>query len=470
MRHLIVSVASLEAEKLEQAERERLEAIMATPMLSMEEQAIEVAEQTQIAHQINSDLSEAGRVLELSDSMEDLASIVEGIEAADKNHTALIETVGQAAVAGTDVSPEEIVPAMESFVGGKVAAEGFRETAYAIWQKIQEFVKRIWTKIEEFFYRIFGDIPRMRRAIAQMEEAINKLGTAVPEEKKLSISSGSSNLQVNHKGLKNGAELRSAMGELVDYSKYVYEKASHSTVERGKSIAAAITSFEPAKAAEAVAALRGAMAKSVYPTMKGEKVNETRFPGFKAYIGAPLMGNVSLCYTHYQEKKEGGSGTQSDIALLERFSRSVMELIPTAEKAPTESTNVIEMDVLSIADMKDLLKDAQSILDAMEKFKRGGGNEAISKERGEIAKASSAAEKKYAQYGASSNADERAATAQYRSLLNFNATYAKWAAQPYVPFTAHALKSIRSVMVVVQKSMAVYKEPSEVKQTKEEKK
>ena len=189
--------------------------------LSLEEEQVLMDEAATDAAEVDKDLGESERVIEVSDALEDLAVIADGIEEATPAEAALIETAGDMAVAGTDVQPEEVVPAMESYIGRRIATEGIRETARAIWESIQRWVKSIWEKIEKFFYKLFGVIPGMRKRIAALEKRVDEAVGKKVEEKKVTISSGVASLCIDYKPVKNEGEFLkgvTSLQKVLDFS------------------------------------------------------------------------------------------------------------------------------------------------------------------------------------------------------------------------------------------------------------
>jgi len=67
---------------------------------------------------------------ERATALENLADIAEHIPVADENHAMLVELAAEQAVAGTDIELEtEVVPALESAIGGRINTTGIRTAA-----------------------------------------------------------------------------------------------------------------------------------------------------------------------------------------------------------------------------------------------------------------------------------------------------------------------------------------------------
>lgn len=427
------------------------EALANVPVLSLEEEAIETAEQTQEAGEIANELNEADRALDISDALEDLALIADGIETATPAEAALVESVGQMAVAGSDVSPEEVVPAMESFVGTKIATEGIRETAHALWQRVQEFVKKIWERIEAFVYRIFGTIPRLRRSIGELEDKIGDIG-GKQADGKIKISSGLVALSSDNSPITNDADVRKGLGDLITAAKFVYGDSVDYTVARGKIVEAALKDFDATKAGEAVTEMRVKLKDQRALSVPGAgSADKARFPSYETRLGTGLLGNKSLAVKIFAE-----NGDSTDLGALERYRHSGIELVASSEKAM--EVRSAEIEPLSVSGMKDSLKLVTTLLDTLEDYRRGAKGKALDAQAKAIRSASDAAAKKAGAAKVENPSDERILSTQLTAMLNMNKGYTNWAYNPAVPFMGHALMVARSVMVLVQKSAAAYKE------------
>lgn len=451
MRHLIPSKIALEQE----ATRTRLAAALATPTLSLEEELLEVQDTTNAASQIADDVKEAGRVIEISDAMEDLAAVAGDIPAADESHTQLMEIAGNMAVAGSNIEADEIVPAMESYVGKKIAVEGIVDTARRIWENILAFIKRIWAKIEEFFYKIFGSIPRLRKRLLELENKIDDLRSTAKPEEKLEITSGVENYTVAGQGLANEGEVSKALATLHTAAEYTFNKVPAYIVDLGKKIETAIKEFDPKKGAEAAEKLRDDMEKSTKTDLPGKK-EENRTPGYKTLVGDALLGNKSIVLSHWV-----GETQDATLGTLRRMASSGWELGntidgPNGKKLPEK----IEMPVFTTNAMKGMIKEMLKTLEVVENYARSGkGSKEVDAQAKAIERASDAASKKFAHLQGSTKEEERLVFPYYKELLSFNAAYVKWASSPSVPMTNHTVRSLRAVTALIEKSISMHANP-----------
>lgn len=420
--------------------------------LSLEEEQVMLDEAAADQAEATQDLAEAERIIEVSDALEDLAVVADSVEEATPAEAALVEIAGDMAVAGTDVAPEEVVPAMEGYVGRRIATEGIRETAAAIWKSIQDFLKKIWEKIKNFFYKLFGTIPALRRRLkALSKRAEEASGKSLGDTKKVKLTSGLSSLSIAGKVPKNSSELNKGIKSLGDAVGYVFGTMMGKVAEKGEKIATIISDFDPAKAEASVVEMNKALegASGSIPGASGS--NTTRFPGFSTQIGESLFGDVSLAYKGYIDGKDAGT----PLGALDRIRRGGTDLISTSEKTPNLPSEV-EFAPLSPAEVDAIVSDLEKILDKMEDYQRGAKSKAVEKAKSDIEKASAKATKAFDSLDKSEDAGEKAAVPYYRGLLNMNAAYARWAQSPAMPLSSRALTSIKAVMTVCEKSLALY--------------
>ena len=207
-----------------------------------------------LAAEITADNAEAERAADLSDSLEDLAVVASSIDEATPAETQLIQLAGDMATAGDDeVTSEDIVPATESFVGKRIAVEGFVEKVKQIWEAIKKYLKDLWDKVEKFFYNIFGAIPRVRKQVKALRERLadtQDAGKSLDKDgKKFELSSGLESLKVNEKVATSIGAVLEAFAASVKAGEELFK--SKEIAKFGQSIAKAINKYDPETAAAA---------------------------------------------------------------------------------------------------------------------------------------------------------------------------------------------------------------------------
>ena len=234
--------------------------------IALEDEEVAVSEAQELAAEIPADLADAERSVDVAEGLQSVAEVADNIESPTATDIALIQTAGDLAVAGSDVPAEEVIPvageALESAIGRRIATESIRETAVAIYRRLEAFVKRIWEKIEAFWHRHFGTLPRLKRKIEEMKKRVEATSGKKLEgdAKKFEISSGLKALSVDYKAVKSGAELKSALDYLYTVAKEVYVSGAKGAAETGKEIAKLISEIEDSNIGEKAQKVCGVVA------------------------------------------------------------------------------------------------------------------------------------------------------------------------------------------------------------------
>jgi hypothetical protein len=425
--------------------------------ISMEEEAIMLDEAGQSAAEVAQDLNEAEHVVQVSDALEDLAVVAGSKEELSPQEAAAMETAGQMAVAGTDVDPDEIVPAMESFkdadgkISGKLAMESFRETARNIWENIKRILKEIWSKIESFFYKIFGTIPRKRKALKALLERVEDTGRKTKDKAKFTVAP-TRYMETGGKVIKTEAELASGLKEVLASAKFVYGGYVTVIKHDGEAIAKALEDFDAEKPQDATDGLVSALKGSKGPALPGaSSAGGSRWPKYDVKKGHDLLGGMSL----FALEVKNSAGTEG-LAFLDHARQAQLELAPSQEKDKANHSSV-EFQTIGTAEAESMIKVLEELLDEMESYQRGKAKGEIQKTKSKIETASNKAESAAGKLKEAEDANERAAVPHYRALINFNLAYARWVQQPTVPFTKLAFGVINQAMSLIERSLTQYK-------------
>lgn len=431
--------------------------------LSLEEEQDLLVEATTDEAAVNADMAQVERISDMSDALEDLAVVTDGMgeDGPSDTEAALVDTMANMAVAGTDVEATEIVPAMESFGGRKLrySSESIRDRAKAIWESIRKFLKQIWDKITSFFYKIFGTIPALRRRLEALKKSIDDNSRRVIEDKKITISTSVSALSVDYKQPKNGEELKKNFTTFVNEAKDIYTAVADSGLKLGEIVLKGLEDFDGDKPAESLRGFRREFMgqfKNIKPGTTGSDLSGKRFGDELKVMGsAPLMGNITII-AKIPKEVGGKDGDAPTVRVLEMIRKVGFEVIQTSEK-PKDSPASFEMETCSNGTMSSLVEEALDLLDVLEKFQRGKRASEMKSLRGKMETASDRLSKDMDKLAGSDEKAERDAVPYYRAMVNFNSAYARWMKDPAMPMVSHSLASIRGVMNVCQKSISAYK-------------
>lgn len=426
--------------------------------LSREEEEVMAADAAEAADNAETGLDESERMLGLSDGLEDLAEIADGISEASETETQLLTVAGNMAVAGSEVAPEEIVPAMEGFVGRRIATESFRERAAAIWRAILAQIKKVWAWIEKFFYNIFGTIPGLRKELKALRSRIDDTSAKKLEDKKVTISSGVKAVSVDGSVPKSDGDLTKGMSALLDAVTFVYGPYIDGLAKLGDTTAEHISDFDAEKPAESVSKFVTYLEKNdgkLYDVPGASSASGSRFSGYTAKAGHALPNNVSL-FAKKPKLETIRQHASKDLAVLDMCRHMGVELLSTSEKEK-DVPDSFEINTISVATMHNLIDDMEKVLDKLEDFNRGKRTAEMKKTRTKLETASDKATKAVEKAEKSDKAEDRAVIVYYRGMLNFNQAYARWCQNPAVQLLNSSLASIRGYKAVIAKSLSAYK-------------
>lgn len=428
--------------------------------LSLEEEQDLIVEAAADEAAVNNDLAQVERISDMSDALEDLAVVTDGMaeDGPTDTEAALVDTMANMAVAGTDVEAEEIVPAMESFGGKRMrySAESIRERAKAIWESIRKFLKQIWEKITAFFYKIFGTIPALRRRLQDLKKRIQDNSKNTIDQKKITVTTGVASLSVNYKTPTSDTDVRKNLSTMVTACKAVYTDILDEGIKMGNIVLDAINDFDPVEPDASLQKLVPALAILQKKNTSGlgfTGVSGNRFgDGYEAQLSDPLPGNISIVLKRAKKMPT----TTTSVSSLEELSKFDTGIVQTSDK-PKDTPSSFEMSTAGNANMLGMVDESLEILDILEGFQRGKRATEMKSLRGKLETASEKASNAMKKLSDSEEKEEKAAVPYYRALLNFNTSFTRWMKDPAMPMVSHSLSAIRGAMNVCQKSLSAYK-------------
>lgn len=421
-------------------------------VLSLEEEAVEVAEMAEIGNEITEDNNGQERAADTVQGLENLEAVVTNIEETTPAEAALVDQAVDMATTGTQIDADDIAPSMESYVGKRMAIESIRDSAARIWNSIMEMLKRIWERVETFFYKAFGVLPSIRRRLESLEDAIDAARSKSIENKKVTVTSGVTYLSIDYKPVKKGSELLSAVKELNKTASYVFNDGVEAFAKAGEDIATAISDFEVAKKDESV--------KKAIEALKSMGGKLTKLPGnsgsggdssHHVKYGSQLLGNQRLAATTAKSSDEAG-----ELGTLDIMRRAGVKWEKSRDKAG-QATGSFEFETMSTSEAASLVKELVALVDVLEDYKRGSAWKEVTKARTNLEKASAKAAAELDKVKGSSEADERVALPYYRALVRLNQSYVGWTSTPATQLMSHSVNTINAVIAVIKKSLAQYK-------------
>lgn len=400
--------------------------------LSLEEEQLVMAEANEINNEVENGLSEADRLTDVVDTLEDLAVVTDKIEEATPVELNLIDAVASMAVAGSEVDSEKVIPAMESFKGKKIATESFVQRAKDIWATVQRFLAKIRDNIILFFKKMFSTIPNLQQKVSDLQK---KLETRADDntENNIEILAGISYLSVDGSVSKDQAELLKNLKDLQKLSEEVFVEYPRVTTAFSNAVVAGMHDFDPAD--PEVAATKAVKALST--AVSAISANATKKQHFLG--NSAVAVNVELVKT---------SNPHAQLASYLNFKAKVEKSTKATE------TSSVKYTAFSKKECKDLLDTAEKILSAMDKF------DDIFKH--DIEKASKAVEDATKAMATKQTAFESTekdsaklekAHVMYRTFADFNKTITHQMNSPYSALISNNVSVINTILMAVNKSM-----------------
>lgn len=142
--------------------------------LSLEEEAIQVAELADAQSAVDVTMAESDRVQAVNDGIEDVQEIAAVTPTIGNAEMALVAAVAEMAVAGTDACANELVSGVMTEEGA-VANEGLEEVKNAlkkIWEQIKAYIAKLWNDVKNFFDKTRGFLEHLKGRVAKSRESL----------------------------------------------------------------------------------------------------------------------------------------------------------------------------------------------------------------------------------------------------------------------------------------------------------
>lgn len=410
--------------------------------LSVEELAILNSEANDDAEKVRKTVEQSQRMLQIADALDELADNTENIRRATRTEVDLIKTSARMAVAGTGTPPEALIPSIESYLGGKVATEGYRDTAKQLLKTVVESVKKSWDSLENFFKANIM-LPTLLTRIVALEKRASNMGAAKPDRATVRLRISQASLSCDGQLCTKGSKLKEALRNTKEAVDYVFGTYPDNLTKRVELVIKAMTTLKPENPRAAIEQLA-----------KDMKANEvTRIPkagtpmtvgNYQQWSGAPLLGNVNLTMkTMTGEEKM----TVHSYVRNQRWSSVSL----STRESPAVTSDVLEIERLSADEIKNLLSTCRAIMVDMDAFVRRGPYVKLKSQR----KRMEAATQKLWEMKTTDKMEGSMAGAFY-PLAGLNSGMVAWIQNPIVPMFQKALASVRAVVAACAASVDAY--------------
>jgi hypothetical protein len=150
--------------------------VPAQPQLSLEEQAILQDEQNEVVAKLDEQNDDIDRLVDTDASIQDTVLIVDQTPELGVVEQALVGAVADAAVAGTDAEPEQVISATPEGLASESFVSETLERLKKIWEKIKEYLINAWKSLVEY---LAGE----KRQIEAVQKEAEKVEAFLEENK-----------------------------------------------------------------------------------------------------------------------------------------------------------------------------------------------------------------------------------------------------------------------------------------------
>lgn len=410
--------------------------------MSMEEASIIVSEANASADNARSLIEQTDRLVDVADGLNDISIVNDGIDAMTQNEARILNAVGDLAVAGTDISPEAIIPSMESFIGMKYASEGFVATSRKIEKATNDHAKETWESIDGFF-RINATLPYMLTRIVALQHRADSIGKPRPDRETIKLRVAPSSLMMAGQVCTKPSDLKAALNNTKDSVNYVFKQYPDYINKKIESVIKALGSVNPDNPKFTITELADNLDAITVPTIPKAGTPMT-IGDQQVWVGAPMLGNVEL-----SQRLPAKKDTGTEFSRVNRHRWSTVTV--TSRESPPSTGTPVVVNRLTQAEIKSLLADCRSILVDLDAFYRRGAFAKIKsmRKRMEAATDRLAAD-------VSKEKENQALYNAYQTMANFNNGYASMVQSPLMVMFQKALASVRSVSAVCSSSIDGY--------------
>lgn len=429
----------------------------AWPVVSNEEAELIVEEQANDLAAADAELDEVYRLQDVADKTEETADYIEqGInqkeDGATEGEVALAEQVADLATAGSDESAETVMPAVESYIGGKVSTEGFREVVRNIIETIKRMIKKIIERLKSFWRKMTSRLSALKRSAEDLKKRAGGMTGKHAKEKKFDVGGSVARLiSYADKPVKNGAELLSGVRDLNANLSGLATKYCPEVAKIGEKLADSLNSFDPEDAKGGLKKLNGviySMFKTLAKDAGADKSSsDTRFASkdTKLTESDPILGGKTVFSSCWAGNVDGDS---RDFARRLQSCTVFMADTKKDQNDPESAT----LDVLTPSQVVDIAEEVIRGCETMRRYTEGKGLKDMEKAGENVRKA---ADKIGGRKVDEDKVDQENQSCT-RLAVQYGSAYVSWTKEPYTMATAHTCAVFRAAMAVGSKALSQY--------------
>lgn len=421
--------------------------------ISAEEADVMNQEAIELADEIQAENAEVDRMVDVSDSLEDMAVVADQIVEPTEGEVAMAQIAGDMATAGDDELTGDDVVEVAAESGGvrRIAAESLREKASQVWEQIKKWLKEVWKKVEQFFYKIFGNIPSLRKEVEAMRKRADQVDEdgkiQKSENAKMELTNGLDSLKVGQAVTTKWSETLAGFEKSLTAAK-TFAKANE-LAGFGKTLAEAIDKFEADKGAGTDG--KGAPIEGVVDAIYKQNSKELKVHvlGNDGKDIDGLLGGRKLV-----EKFTLTASTPSNAEKLAAFRGFKVRFETDGDKGVKKDS--VNYTALTTTEVLAACDKADEMLDLLEEFHRGKAKKDMSKYASEIEKACTKVSKAADSISNDDAATKATLVADAKAVYRLSTTYAQVCSTVTTQLYAHSLANVRTLLMLCAKSLSTY--------------
>lgn len=417
--------------------------------VSEEESSLLFSEAMALKASIEKDFEYIARVEDLTDALEDLKEAAASIESAGYNDLFLIETAVRAAVAGSDLQVDDVMPGLEQYQNTQVSTEALGDTVLKMWQATQKALEKTWKKIDSFFDKVFPSVGRVRKASDKLRDRAEQYADREVQVKSTELGPEINALSVNYKAPKTDKDILDVLDNLQKQCDALFGRQVSVVAKAGQAIAKAVKDFDPARPEDSLESVTNAALeldfKAASNLIGAKTVKDKRFDDrSEVFKGPDLAGNSAIYLVRSAEVSPSALGR------AEAARRRTAELKDSSDKE-RESIKGGTITTISPASALAIRTAILRLCQSIEDYTSGAALESVKSAQQSIREAVSSASSKMKGDDVS-----QTAVAHYRSAANFASSYARWATSPNTSLISTVLAASRAAITAANKSLSNY--------------
>jgi len=381
------------------------------------------------------------------------ANVNEREGGATEGEVGLAEQVADLATAGTGEGAEQVMPAAESYVGSKIATEGFRETVRNIIAAIKRMLQNVFSRLKKFWKKMFGRCKPLIADAQKLHARAKAASGKSTKEKTVEIGGGlGDKLVIDKKPVKS---MKTVLSHLVSngklLTKNIYNDALKANLDVGEALVDALSEIDGttesvdkglAKLVNTVESKYNSFVDAFTSSVSSDKRFDT--DGYSIRHSEEILGGKRIFVQ--KPSRTGGSDLEKAKAMV-----NARAYFADANKDQPDVESV-DFEVPPLSVIEDLAKEIQDLATEVHRFDTGKGFRDQERIRDRVEKAAD-------KLGNRKVDDEDRAnglSTKLRTAANFSTLYVSMSTTPFTPLADHMCSVMRSLIGVGNRCVSEY--------------